>query len=768
MTATRTPHPSPPNQQTTPEFPSLPPTAVSGIGAMGDLHGGIGVVHGDVYQTSAPVGGAEKLQQGISSLRRHDREQALRLIGEAIDGGLRTATAYYHLALAVLSGRSAEELTSRERAQVSHALAWLTSATPTRNEVEYHAAGRLIARILPVALATDPDTTVAAALLTELGTLPAERAAELRGHLLRLLAAVRRDAVDADEDPETPHRTANRRAERVPLYFTPDPAEPRVPEPPASLFQGLSATCLTAAGVLSGVGLVVVARKGGYALLCGMIVLLGAFVLLAPLRARIEQERAARARQWLADAGDVDSRGADEVVSSGFLARRVTRVADRPGDRSSPRPASSRLPDGEGARQRRFFLRTVSALVDRHFRAQVPGDRQAVGRWREATEEAQLLLVSELTHAYGHDTPPGEVDWLVRHRARSAADQWRRGAPPRHQASAGRQPNRSQLWGARLMSWGALASVVAYLVDEIAEQRRIAAQLSPIGLDAGTSVFEIPADAYQGALLIGVLWLVTARLVRWGAVGLARERLYKEDLARHAEDRLALVRERQRLRERPSDVEMARWLDLDQRVLLREMLREHRAQRREVLFSFFVLEGARNCVRAKEVNGPTRYSRFALKLFVLTTGGVWISTWEMTFATGQHSGRRDMVFRFDSVNSVVLETIGVRFGRNRREIVPTAVGDGTPPDVADYDEPVIHEALRLVLNTGEHVDMLIENFDQLRLPGVDDPERLRAMTLENTGVLSGFRVLAALATEGPQWLVEQRETALQELASPEP
>ncbi len=66
----------------------------------------------------------------------------------------------------------------------------------------------------------------------------------------------------------------------------------------------------------------------------------------------------------------------------------------------------------------------------------------------------------------------------------------------------------------------------------------------------------------------------------------------------------------------PGDEQMARWYDLDQRYLRREVLAEHRMEHRDILFSFFLVEGVPGCVRAKVKNGPPRYSQYRQTFYV--------------------------------------------------------------------------------------------------------------------------------------------------------
>lgn len=723
--------------------------ANSGIAAMRDIVGGIGVVHGNVY-TAAATTPAQKLRQGTSCLRRRARERAVRLIEEAIDGGQETADAFYYLSLAILSGRSAEELTNQEWHQVRHALRRLAGLDQAAGgsgggegsregsrggeaEGGFGTAGRLISRLLAAALSDDPDAQ-ATELLKELRELPPGRGTEVRGHLLHFLEAVRRNAADADEETEIRGRMAGGRQERVPKFFTPDPARPRVARDSYSFLLDEPQADLAAVAVafLAGLGLAA-DGFGALGLVFAVPMLVGAFLLLMPgLRAGIEEERINRVERWMAEAEDRVVRVPDPRAASTWLRAWPAGLTGWLAGRSAAPPpgTGSGLSQRQRAVRRKFFVRAVRTLVEDHFQAQ-PGEAENAEEWQRISAGHQRALIAVLAHLHWYDTSPAELNWLVRYRAGDAADRWRRGELRPFGTTAKAWYRR---YGKRLVVWGAFLSAW------------ILAWNSPLS-----------------GLILGALWLGAAGVMLRTVRHLARQRLHEEDQRRRNADLTELVREKDRLRDRPTDEEMARWLDLDQRFLLRERLREHQVQRREVLFSFFLLEGARNCVRAKEPESPTRYSRYSMKLFVLTSGGVWISTWVVDFATGPAGGWRDMVFRFDSINSVMLETIGVRIGANRRELV-AAVADGSPPVIADYDEPVIHEAMGLVLNTGERLDVLIENYDQLRVPGADNPEQMRALALENTGILSGFRILAALATEGPQWFQERRRLAVRELS----
>ncbi|RMI28515.1 hypothetical protein, partial [Streptomyces triticirhizae] len=369
------------------------------------------------------------------------------------------------------------------------------------------------------------------------------------------------------------------------------------------------------------------------------------------------------------------------------------------------------------------FRARLAALAAARFAEARPAGGPGPAAWQFSTAHVQAELVDELATRYWQSGQPEGLDWWLQVRARRAASAWAEGKLP----SAPRSAFEQWRWARIGVLLVALGSAIPTLVL--------------LGSAPGMAMAALLLCA--AGVLVGIG--VASRLVELAL--LAEEfASFGEEQREHAEWRAFL------LAHRPVDEEMGRWLDLDQRALLRDVLREHRMAHRGIQFTFFVLEGAPDCVRAKVPNGPPRYSRYGLKLFVLTTAGVWVCAWEIDTATSRHDGRRDFVFRFDSISSVVLQTAGAQAGATGWQTVP-------------QEQPPAGEVLRLVLNNREDLEVRIETHHQLASAGANLGQ-LRDVALDASGVSAGFRVLAALATEGEEWFglrrAQSRRTFLDE------
>ncbi|MDT0270173.1 hypothetical protein RM844_28270 [Streptomyces sp. DSM 44915] len=686
----------------------------SGIGALtGDITGGgIGVLHGDQYVNQYVVDPAaapeEIFREGMRCLAAGMRGRAQELTGRAVQRGHQTREAYYGWALTIVSRRSPENLTDEDWQTLRGALDGVAAARPgepATDQAGYLAAARLVDELMRAAIVEDgtADPAAGATFARRVAALAVPRRAEVTDHLRYVLQRVEESTLSAAESAEIDAAlVAERRrdrAERAPLFFTPDPLPLREPPPAGdSVWPDDQATVnwlLGVAGLLLVLGLVLaLVNLGSIQVPVLVVMLLG----LLP--------------------------GAVLLVQNGEgELRRRARQARRPGWVREGRPVSpaeqARQPAGPAGPARipevlafhAFRSRLLALSAARFARARPPAGPDPAG-WQHATAHLQFEVADELACRYGQSGPAEGLDWLLQVRAELAARQWAAGTL--------RPPGRSsyQLWqGTRvgLALSGAGLLIPAYLLLTL-----------------------VPT---MGAVVL-TLWVtaVVLGLGGWNrgvALRLAAEEAaaFVEERRWHAEWSAFL------LARRPADEEMGRWLDLDQRSLLRDMLREHRMERRAVLFNFFVLEPAAGCLRAKVPNGPPRYSRYGVRLFVLTTAGVWVCNWELDFDTARHDGRRDFVFRFDSISSVLLQTVGDRAGAVGWPAADARRGAG--------------EVLRLVLNNREDLEVAIETHEQL----TNSPAtlgQLRELALETSGVAAGFRVLAALATEGEGWFDQRR------------
>ncbi|WP_049578660.1 hypothetical protein [Streptomyces sp. SBT349] len=723
----------------------------TGIGALtgGISHGGIGVLHGDQYinqYVTDPAASPEDLfREGMRCLAAGMRGRAEELVGQAIQRGHESREIYYSWMLVIVSRRSPEDLTDEDWHALRAAVQRVDGSWPADPRVDsggYAEAAHLVADLLRASI--EPGAPGGEGSGGErsgggfpgrLRALPEARRAEVGDHLRYVVQRVEQHALGAEESAEIDaHRMARSREERIPLFFTPDPLPVQpLPEPARSVWSAdrqLVTALLYGAVAIFVMGLVLAivflnqgedpAPTGGLssdpfadtstaaeesgeslgatAFFLAAVVAVPALVLLlrsAPAELR-RRARQARRPVWLRE-------------------RRPARPLPGlrlPSHGAGPGPAGGQA----GGPFHAFRARLVELAAPRFAQARPPGPMTEAG-WQQMTAHLQEDLADALAVRYWQAGPPEGLDWLIQLRARKVALDW---------AEGGIKPPTGDPWSRwRGTRNGVLLAGAALLIPVLA----------------------LMGESTGGGLLVAGMWAaaafvamgVSGRIAELRMLGTEREE-FAEEQVRHAEWSKHLRTHR------PGDDELGRWLDLDQRALLRDVLREHRMEHRGVLFTFFVLEGAPGCVRAKVPNGPPRYSRYGLRLFVLTTSGVWVSTWEMDFASATHRGRKDFVFRFDSISSVVLQTTGAR-----------AAGEKSSVGVLDgAGLPGLREVLLLVLNNQQNLEVQVENHERLAA-GTANLGQLREVALETSGISAGFRILAALATEGEEWFDQRRD-----------
>jgi hypothetical protein len=721
----------------------------------GISQGGIGVNLGTVnqYAVAPEAPPAERVLMARRCLHAGLRDQATTLLEQAVAQGYNTMDTHYYRLLAAVSRRSPEELTNEEWWQLGrllHVTPHADTPPPGPDPGGYTTAAWVVARLLFTAVeppttptggstegsagttATVPPQTgptgpggatggVGAPAppegLAVLAGLPPERGEEVRDHLRQLIERVRRDArAGEDEVRLAQRRLGNERARRVPYFFTADPLPPPAPDPPMMAWPyAWPLAALIAAGAFVGALILLLTtfteatqspdESGVFMALSVQLLVAAALLLLLGQLPRARQVAYERRRRS----------GGIPVAAPARRGRRAGAVPPSP---EAVRAEAVRA-DPVG-RQRAQFRETVESLIHARFEEHTPAPSPYAGDWQTGSNQLRMELAEELTYRYWQSGSPAGLDWLIQRRAAEEAERW----PGRRRSPREPRP--------RLPRTGAVLGVVLIAL-----------------LYAQAQAGSAEAESTLGIILS--LWTVTL-IAGWLALRwLADADLTTEQQRRHAADRPAHAAWQDQLwRARPTDLQMAEWLDLDQRHLLREMRREHRMEDRDIIFSFFVTEAAHDCVRARVGGGPARYSAYLQKLFVLTGRGVWMSTWQVDFASGRHTGRNDVVFRYDSINSAMLETVG-RGGVTAGDNMGAGLRHGGTTD------GVPSEALRLVLANRQYLDVFLE--DYALLDTTEQTGDLRELARESSGVSLGFRVLAALATEGKEWVEQRREYA---------
>jgi hypothetical protein len=260
-----------------------------------------------------------------------------------------------------------------------------------------------------------------------------------------------------------------------------------------------------------------------------------------------------------------------------------------------------------------------------------------------------------------------------------------------------------------------------------------------------TSITAIAAGAFliwSGAhvrLLFVSLAAVAALASVWSAARLwlriAVE--YRRRSAEKAEKKSLLAgrqaafdRWKNKLADRPDDLEMARWLECDRKALMEQAMTLYRLKRQDVLAHAFIEAPATpSYARARIENGPWRYSKYKILLFLLTKDGVRQLTQHLDFQKATTRSRARTNYRYDAFTSVqVAETDN---GENVFELTLT---NGDPIKVKVTDPPTD----------------VTETEDK-------DPQGASQRTLNTAGLGNALHVLEGIAAEGKEWIAFERQ-----------
>jgi len=326
--------------------------------------------------------------------------------------------------------------------------------------------------------------------------------------------------------------------------------------------------------------------------------------------------------------------------------------------------------------------------------------------WLEATAGVRQSLRDEVVHLYREERVDAKrVAWLVRHLAATVKSQWEKDEFYRHR-TAFRVP-----FGVHA---GYAAGVTVLIVGSVLLVGE-ALRAGPFTAAAAT------LGAVAGTLLAAPRWL---------RVALERRR-YGDALAEAGKDQAArdaaFRRWKHKLRERPDDSEMAHWLDCDHKALVERAMAHYRLAAHDVIAHAFVEAPAKSYKRARVPNGPWRFSRYHLLVFLLTRDGVRQVSATLDFEKATFHGQERMNYRYDAVAAV---------------------------HVVDSDNGDKKLALTLVNNhkdeisvTGPPPNWLAEGEND----GVSGE-----ITQDAAGVARTLHVLEGIAAEGKEWIGHER------------
>ncbi|NMO57579.1 hypothetical protein HH310_41240 [Actinoplanes sp. TBRC 11911] len=246
------------------------------------------------------------------------------------------------------------------------------------------------------------------------------------------------------------------------------------------------------------------------------------------------------------------------------------------------------------------FARRVDRLFDDYFGRYVPGDTDR-STWLQQTAGIRQCLRDEIVEIYREQRIHGDqIAWLVRYLVSDVRQRWENGT-----LAAYRQQLRTPL------------PVIA----------RCLLGLAAIVL---SGLWIMPA-AIRAAPLAGALWTILAAAsafaVTIGGFRIDTERRRVRADKDECADKLrareeAYKRWMRKLARKPTDAEMAGWLECDRRILIDETMRHYKLKASQVIAQGFIEAPGRSAKRARIHRGPWRYSRYQLLLFLLTDDGV--------------------------------------------------------------------------------------------------------------------------------------------------
>ncbi|PRY31541.1 hypothetical protein [Pseudosporangium ferrugineum] len=594
--------------------------------------------------------------------------EARELIMKAVARGYRNSRAYFYLALALLSGRTVQSLTDQELARLAHVRRWAAEHSEDPWARGINAVSSLLDS-LPQTTAESPDPAAIGVVVKEFESLNPPLQESILNHLEVFLAGPHQDwtwqktFATARRD-----RTANDRAERVWKFFQPKPAHPReVPPPPIRLGAKDYLRALGGSALLLVTGLVVIRYAWAHAWLRSagyLLAVLGAATVAVRtgFTIRLARHRRRMARQRLT-----------------FTPRRTPAQSDR-------------------------FASGMDRLFDRYFGRYLPSGA-ARETWLAETAGIRQTLRNELVELYREQGVEAKhVAWLVRFLASDVKRQWLSGELTAEPRSCRVSPSTRIAYGSAVFT---VAVAGPLLLWQALVEAPFTTVIATVGVVVGTRL------AIRG----------------WLAILLEGHR-HRDDLIRARRDfedrRSAYDRWVRKLASKPTDAEMAHWLDCDRKVLVEDALRQYRLAAQDVIAHAFIEAPVPRCKRARVRKGPWRYSQYKLLLFLLTKDGVRQVKVTLDFETMEFGDQQRLTYQYNSV--VAANVVDARSGEKKLSLTLT----NNP-----RDELTI---------TGEWPGM----------PEFGDDDRIAyRVSLDASGLERTLHVLEGIAAEGKEWITHE-------------
>ena len=179
---------------------------------------------------------------------------------------------------------------------------------------------------------------------------------------------------------------------------------------------------------------------------------------------------------------------------------------------------------------------------------------------------------------------------------------------------------------------------------------------------------------------------------------------------------------------RPTDQQMAEWLECDKKVILRQALDHYGLKRSNVISYAFLETPSKPYDRASVRNGPWRYTRYKIIVFLLTADGIRQVTYELITRDSEIKQWDWQSYSYDALAS----------------IKASVAKDGIRQEFALH----LVNGQELPFKT---VDPLTEEWN----PDDGDVEALANATEDATGLRNTLRILEGVAADGKGWIARE-------------
>ncbi|GAB1515109.1 hypothetical protein [Actinophytocola sp. KF-1] len=673
----------------------------------------IGYVEGDavfhkhetIYQFADDDSAERKFRVARNFLDGGIPRPAEELIRQALGSGYATTEVAYYYAISVLSERSLNQLGADELDKLEHAMR-VADGLPRD---EWWAAIAVIGEL--VQCAVNPASAPTALngplelVLKEFQALAHERQAEITRHLDMIFdGAVQEELDRLNAATVAVERAKGDRADRAWKYFHPDPTEPRRATPLPLRDGEPKAT----AGVVTAFGLLALAL----------------FVLLAVNDAAVRWSLLGPAVLFLLGAA-VTCWGGSEVLTV-HLRRRMKEVEHR----RNPAEFEGHEEHGIELTATEKFAHTVWKRI--HFYFGVRGPLKNKDVWDAATAGIQAALHWRLVRQYSaRRVPVPTLNWLIRWHAKRTAEQWRAGELPDFRRTLRPRPA-TVLW---VVAGGIVATIGAgALVVSSAEQGILPTVLS---------VLQVLAACAAAA---GAGYVLADRRA------MAQEQRELDEV--HADERREYDRWRDRLRDRPTDNEVANWLEYDKAYVKTLAMRRCELSSREIIAHVVLTAGKPRAMRARVVNGPPRFSKYVVLVFLLTEHGVREVDVDLDFRTGAIYDERRTAFRYDALASAQVLEKGFQSAAGQQHVVLL----GRDVHLTDKSSLVLSRTFELALVNDQKIEVVVDNYEGLLDDSTtEDRSALDKLALDASGVAIALHILEAVAAEGREWITREQD-----------